>query len=152
MFTTAWLGDKYHIRGPLLMANATLAIIGVSLLGFAEGNGARYFGVFLATAGANTGIPTCLAYQANNIRGHWKRALSSATLVGFGGIGGIAGGTVFRTQDRPSYRPGIYATLACNILILIIVSCLTVYFKIRNKQVLQGKRILEGLPDFKYTI
>ena len=152
MFSTAWIGDKYRIRGPLLVANAILAIIGLALLGFAHGNGPRYFGVFLVAAGANAGIPTCLAYQANNIRGHWKRALSSATLVGFGGIGGIAGGTVFRSQDAPEYRPGIWATLACNLLIIIIVACLTVYFKIRNKQAIEGRRILEGLPDFKYTI
>merc|ERR1711939_1241368 len=33
-------------------------------------------------------IPAAMAYQANNIRGQWKRAFASATLVGFGGIGG----------------------------------------------------------------
>jgi hypothetical protein len=42
-----------------------------------------------------------MAYQANNIRGQWKRAFASATLVGFGGLGGIAGSTVFRQQDSP---------------------------------------------------
>lgn len=42
--------------------------------------------------------------QANNIRGQWKRAFCSATLVGFGGIGGIAGSLVFRSQDAPDYR------------------------------------------------
>jgi hypothetical protein len=40
--------------------------------------------VFLACAGANANVPTVMAYQANNIRGHWKRAFCSATLVGFG--------------------------------------------------------------------
>lgn len=42
-----------------------------------------------------------MAYQANNIRGQWKRAFASATLVGFGGIGGIAGSTIFRAEDSP---------------------------------------------------
>lgn len=42
-----------------------------------------------------------MAYQANNIRGQWKRAFASATLVGFGGLGGIAGSTVFRQEDSP---------------------------------------------------
>lgn len=62
-------------------------------------------------AGANSNIPTCLAYQANNIRGQWKRAFCSATLVGFGGIGGIAGSLIFRPQDAPRYRPGMYAAI-----------------------------------------
>jgi len=68
-------------------------------------------GVFLVVAGANSNIPTCLAYQANNIRGQWKRAFCSATLVGFGGIGGIAGSLIFRPQDAPRYRPGMYAAI-----------------------------------------
>lgn len=50
---------------------------------------------------SRTGI---LTYQANNIRGQWKRALCSATLVGTGGIGGIIGSTIFRAQDKPGYR------------------------------------------------
>jgi hypothetical protein len=54
-----------------------------------------------------------MAYQANNIRGQWKRAFASATLVGFGGLGGIAGSTVFRQQDSPVgiVLPSIFAML-----------------------------------------
>jgi len=81
-------------------------------MGFAKGNAARYFGVFLVTAGANANIPASMAYQANNIRGQWKRAFCSASLVGFGGIGGISGSLVFRSQDAPDYYPGIYACIA----------------------------------------
>ena len=56
----------------------------------------RYFGVFLTTAGVNANVPATMSYQTNNIRGQWKRAFCSATLVGFGGIGGLAGSLVFR--------------------------------------------------------
>lgn len=63
-----------------------------------------------------------MAYQANNIRGQWKRAFASATLVGFGGIGGIAGSTVFRREDQPTYHPGIWACIATNLLIVCIVA------------------------------
>lgn len=54
-----------------------------------------------------------MSYQGNNIRGQWKRAFCSATLVGFGGIGGIAGSLVFRTQDAPGYIPGV-SRPSCN--------------------------------------
>jgi hypothetical protein len=53
-----------------------------------------------------------MAYQANNIRGQWTRAFASATLVGFGGIGGIAGSLIFRSQDAPDYIPGIWGAMA----------------------------------------
>lgn len=93
-----------------------------------------------------------MAYQANNIRGQWKRAFASATLVGFGGIGGIAGTTVFRTEDRPHYRPGIWACIACNLLIVVIVVVNTVAFRRQNKKADRGEIILEGDPSFRYTI
>ena len=112
MFGTSWLGDKYHFRGLVVVFNAVMALVGLPIMGFASSNGARYFGVFLVTAGANANVPGTMAYQANNIRGQWKRAFCSASLVGFGGIGGIAGSLVFRSQDSPKYLPGIYACIA----------------------------------------
>ena len=111
MILSAYLGDHYHIRGPILIFNALIALIGLPIMGFASSSGARYFGVFLVTAGTNANIPTTLAYQANNVRGQWKRALCSALFVAFGGIGGISGGTIFRTQDKPRYIPGISAAI-----------------------------------------
>jgi len=103
-------------------------------------------------ASAQGGIPTCMAYQATNIRGHWKRAFCSATLIGFGGIGGIAGSLVFRSQDSPTYRPGVFACLGCNILIIIIVVVNSIYFRMENKKADRGEKILEGDPNFRYTI
>jgi hypothetical protein len=107
MYICAIYGDKYHLRGPFVVINALLGVIGVPLLGFSTNNAVRYFGVFLATTSANANVPTVLSYQANNIRGQWKRALASATLVGMGGVGGIIGSTVFRDQDKPgvSFAP-----------------------------------------------
>lgn len=96
MFLMGWLGDKYHVRGPIIICNMVLCLIGLPIMGWHSNPAVRYFGVFLVTAGANSNIPSAMAYQANNIRGQWKRAFCSATLVGLGGIGGIAGSLVFR--------------------------------------------------------
>ncbi|KAL4889881.1 major facilitator superfamily domain-containing protein [Aspergillus ambiguus] len=152
MFAGAWVGDRYRIRGPIVVFNSLLCILGLPLMGFAKGNAARYVGVFFAVAGANANVPSVMAYQANNIRGQWTRALSSATLVGFGGIGGIVSSLVFRSQDAPNYRPGMWTTIACNILILLIVASLSLWFRICNKQADRGARVIEGIPDFRYTL
>ncbi|KAM0121424.1 hypothetical protein ACP6JC_001847 [Aspergillus fumigatus] len=152
MFSSAWVGDKYRVRGVLVAVNSILCLIGLPILGFHSNNAVRYFGVFLATAGANANIPAIMAYQANNVRGQWTRALSSATLVGFGGIGGILSSLVFRSQDAPGYRPGMWTTIGCNILILVIVAAMSVWFRICNKQADRGQRIIEGSADFRYTI
>lgn len=152
MFTWAWLGDKYHIRAPFILINGIMLLIGLPLLGYAKGNGVRYFGVFLATIACNANVPTVLTYQANNIRGQWKRALCSATLVGAGGIGGIIGTTVFRSQDSPKYGPGIEACMIASALIIIITLMLTFKFWRANKRVDAGGKPIEGLVGFKYTL
>ncbi|KAF2794141.1 phthalate transporter-like protein [Melanomma pulvis-pyrius CBS 109.77] len=156
MYGTGWIGDKYHVRGPIICFNMLLCIIGLPIMGFHKNPNIRYFGVFLTTAGANSNIPAAMSYQANNIRGQWKRAFCSATLVGFGGVGGIAGSLVFRSQDAPNYRPGLYACIACCLLTLIIVSIQTVWSWHQNKRADRGEIELEAHDEdaqkgFRYT-
>ncbi|KAK4032899.1 general substrate transporter [Parachaetomium inaequale] len=157
MYATGWAGDKYRLRGPVIAFNCLLCIVGLPLMGFHESAGVRYFGVFLVTAGANANVPAAMSYQANNIRGQWKRAFCSATFVSFGGIGGIAGSLVFRDEDKPGYKPGLYACIATTLLNLIIVGALTLYFRRLNKQADRGEKELECdaddnyEPGFRYT-
>ncbi|EFY96808.2 MFS transporter [Metarhizium robertsii] len=151
MYAQAWLGDRYRLRGPIIAFNAVLALVGLMLMAFHHAYPVRYTGVFFVVAGASGNTPPVLTYQANNIRGHWKRAFCSATLVGFGGIGGIAGALVFRSQDQPRYLPGIYASIACNVCILLCTGGLSIWFWYSNQKVKRGKAILEGLEGFTYT-
>jgi len=120
-------------------------------LGYLKNDGARYFGVFLATTACNANCPALLTYQANNVRGQWKRALTSATLIGGGAIGGIIGTSVFRAQDSPGYRPGILTCLIANGLIIAIVAGLTLKFYRANKRVDAGGKLIENQLGFKYT-
>ncbi|EMD63738.1 hypothetical protein GGP41_005623 [Bipolaris sorokiniana] len=152
MIGFAWAGDKYQIRSPWVIANGVLALIGLPMMGFSSNTGVRYFGVFLATAAANANVPCILTWQANNIRGQWKRALCSATLVGAGGIGGIVGGTVFRTQDAPRYVPGIIACMISAGMIIFITLLLNFKFWRANKRAASGGKIIEGLEGFRYTL
>jgi len=152
MYVQAIYADKIRNRASSVIINALFCIVGLPILAFTENNGARYFGVFLATIGANANIPAILTYQANNIRGQWKRALCSATLVGFGGIGGIIGSTVFRQVDAPGYTPGIITCLIANGLIILVTLALTFKFHRANKRVDAGGKMIEGQPGFKYTL
>lgn len=122
------------------------------MIGFSNNVGVRYTGVFLATAAANANVPAVLTWQANNIRGQWKRALCSATLVGAGGIGGIIGGTVFRTQDKPHYVPGITACMIAAGLIIVVALLMDLKFWRANKRADAGGKIIEGLEGFRYTL
>ncbi|KAF7596134.1 hypothetical protein BBP40_003396 [Aspergillus hancockii] len=112
MYAQGWLGDKYHIRAPFIIYNCLQCIVGLAILGWVQIPGVQYFGIFLVTSGSNATIPAALTYQANNIRGQWKRAFCSASMISLGGTGGVAGSLVFRSQDAPRYLPGVYACIA----------------------------------------
>lgn len=112
MYGLSWCGDRWHIRAPIIVLNSLISLTGLAIVGFHGNAGFRYFGIFIGVAGCNANIPATMAYQANNIRGQWKRAFCSATLTGLGGIGGIAGSLMFRTQDAPGYVPGFIGTIA----------------------------------------
>lgn len=152
MLAVSWASDKYHLRAPAIAWNSMLCIIGLPIMGFASSPAVRYFGVFLATAGCNSNIPLVMTYQANNIRGHWKRAFCSATLVGMGGIGGIVGSTVFRARDAPGYVPGLSVAIGANVLILCIIGTLSLYFTRANAKADREGTVLEGEAGFRYTL
>jgi MFS family permease len=170
MYGVAVLGDRLHLRSPFILMNGCLLLIGKSticpsftgfetdysvpglpLLGYLDNVGVRYFGVFIATSACNANVPAVLTWQANNIRGQWKRAFCSATLVGFGGIGGIIGGTVFRSQDKPDYHPGILTCMLASALIIVITLAMDYKFYRANQRAKAGGKPIAGLEGFMYT-
>lgn len=152
-FFFAWLGDKYRLRAPVIIFQALFAIVGLALVAFATGNAARYVGVFIGIAGASANIPGVLGYQQNNIAGLTKRAFGSALTIGGGGIGGIVASTVFRSQDAPGYRPGLWVCIGANLLIVVLCVILSVHAWIMNKKAKNGtiKKPIEGREGFLYT-
>lgn len=69
----SWAADKYKIRAPVIILQAVISIVGLMVVAYSKNNGARYFGIFLGLSAANANVPTCLAWQANNIRGQSLR-------------------------------------------------------------------------------
>ncbi|CAG8106781.1 unnamed protein product [Penicillium salamii] len=151
MFVQAVYSDKWRLRGPIVAGNALMGLLGLGLLGYLDDPAPRYFGVFLATIAANANCPALVSWQSNNIRGQWKRAFTSATLIGGGSIGGIIGTTVFRAQDAPNYRPGLLCAMLANALVILIVGAMTWKFRRANRRVEAGGKPIEGQIGFKYT-
>lgn len=42
MFVAAWLGDKYRIRGPIVIFNSAVCVVGMSMMAWLESPSARY--------------------------------------------------------------------------------------------------------------
>ncbi|PWI64390.1 hypothetical protein PCL_10503 [Purpureocillium lilacinum] len=152
MFAGSWAGDRFRKRALIIQINCLVSMIGLPIMAFHADPGVKYFGIFIAVAGVNANIPAIMAYQANNIRGQWKRAFCSATLTTFGGIGGIAGSLVFRSQDSPHYTPGMIACLVYTGLTSIVTFALTLLLRRRNKSADRGELVINESEEFRYTI
>lgn len=92
----SWAADKVRVRGPFVVVQGLLGIVGLCMAGFLKQPTPRYVGTFLGVAAANGFVVTTLAWQANNIVGDAKRAISTALLISLSGVGGIYASMVFR--------------------------------------------------------
>ncbi|KAL3478531.1 major facilitator superfamily domain-containing protein [Aspergillus californicus] len=149
--TEAWLSDKYRLRGPVVVFNAVLQIAGIALLGYAKTNAVRYFGAFVLSGSCNANIPAALTYQSNNITGQWRRAFGSALIVAGGGVGGVIGGLVFRTQDAPDYRPGLWTCFIAAAITIVSVGITTITMRRTNRRQTQGL-VIYDTPGFRFTL
>ena len=152
--SVAWWADKSRLRAPFIAFSTLFTISGLSMTAYASNHGVRYFGVCLCAAGQLSNSPSLMAYQSNNIRMDSKRSVSTALLIGSGSFGGVFASTVFRQKDAPEYRNGLWAAIGCQLLNLLLLASMTVYFKKKNRQHKEGTlgKPLENHPEFTYTI
>lgn len=66
----ARLADKYRIRGPIVIFQAILTIIGLSLTAYHPKNAVRFAGAFIGSAGTQGNIPAILAYVRRRLLFH----------------------------------------------------------------------------------
>jgi hypothetical protein len=114
-----WLGGKIKSRGLIVIYNGLQSAVGLCVLAWVKSPWVQYFGIFLIAGGTHSNLPAIITWQTNNIRGKWKQSFCSASIIGAGGVGGIAGSLIFRSQDAPRYLPGFYACLVFVIPIFI---------------------------------
>ncbi|PFH52137.1 hypothetical protein AMATHDRAFT_74429 [Amanita thiersii Skay4041] len=149
----SWASDVSLHRVGFIAVEAVITIIGLVLTGFTADSGWRYTGLFLSTAGSICCIAGILAYSSNNVISHSKKAVMTALVVSFGGLGGIFATSAFRQQDFPKYIPGLYATIGSQILLLCLLIITTVHFLRQNDKARNDASILlEGQPGFLYTL
>ncbi|CAO2655022.1 Nn.00g117550.m01.CDS01 [Neocucurbitaria sp. VM-36] len=149
---TSWLSDKIRLRWPILIGQSVISIVGLLIVLYGGLPGVRYFGLFLATWGTQGNVPATLAYGQNQTARVQKRAIVAAAMISVGAAGGVTGSTIFQAKDAPKYLPGMWATIAMQILYSILTFCMSMNFKRLNKLADEGKRpALEGVEGFRYA-
>ncbi|KAK5091318.1 hypothetical protein LTS08_005084 [Lithohypha guttulata] len=152
----AYISDKLRMRWPILCSQALVGIVGLLVILYAKPPGVRYFGLYLAIFGCQANIPGTLAYGNNQTGRNEKKGVVAAAMISFGAAGGIAGSTIFRSQDAPLYLPGMWSTICMLILYICITLSLSMHFKRQNRladeaQAAGREYILEKTPGFRYA-
>lgn len=148
----SWLSDRIHQRGVFVIGQGLLGILGLCMVGFLDNQVSRYVGTFLGQAGSVGIVVTPMAWLANNLRGDSKRSVATAIAIMMSGISGIYSSLVFRQQDAPDYIPGIYAVIAVDVMAIVLAVDTTLILRRSNKRADSGSKVLEGLPEFRYTL
>lgn len=151
VLVSSFVGDKYRLRGPVIIFNAICLIIGFSMLGFQSQVTVRYVGTYLATGAYISNWAALNAYQANNITGQWKRATVAAAVSACNGLGGIAGSYIVRSDEAPRYMTAIWISIGSHILMISIVVVCTVLFWWANRRQSRSGKVIEGVVGFRHT-
>ncbi|KAF2451524.1 MFS general substrate transporter [Karstenula rhodostoma CBS 690.94] len=106
-FVFAYFSDKHKLKWPMLVSQSVSVMNGLLIAMYAKPPGICYFGIFLAAFGTQANVLATLVYGQNQTAKIQKRAIVAATIVSFGGAGGIYRGLIFRSQNAPWYLPGI---------------------------------------------
>ncbi|KAJ5166597.1 uncharacterized protein N7482_005378, partial [Penicillium canariense] len=150
---TSLIGDHYGTRGPLIIFNALCIIAGFLMFGLPASTQVtvRYVGTFLATGAYISNWAALNAFQANNVVGQWKRAVTSAAVTACNGLGGVAGSYIVRRQEAPLYQTAVWVSVGSHALLIVIVGVFTLYFYTANKKQRHGEKVIERVAGFRYT-
>jgi hypothetical protein len=63
----------------------------------------------------------------------------------------MTGSLVYRSQDAPTYHPGILTCIGLSSLGIVLVALLSIRFRYLNRKADRGEIVIAGLPGFRYT-
>lgn len=110
----SFVSDWTRMRFPFMALMIFVGITGFAmLLGFEPDQvNARYAACFLICMGMYAALPLSITWFTLNVAGHYRKAVLSGWMIGFGNIGGIPSTFLFETKDAPKYVRGVATCLA----------------------------------------
>ncbi|KAI1632547.1 major facilitator superfamily domain-containing protein [Biscogniauxia mediterranea] len=167
MLLVAWLSDRLRHRYGFLMLGCVVSTAGYVVLLAQDGVGrdAKYAAVFLVSMGGFACTPMALAWLANNVSGHWKRAFASGIQITVGNVAGLLASNIFLRSEAPRYPTGYGVAIGMTWLGALAATALFVGLLLENRKRDTGKRDdrlarpreeLENMgdyhPSFRFTL
>ncbi|CEP59981.1 allantoate permease family MFS transporter LALA0_S01e00320g [Lachancea lanzarotensis] len=156
---SAYLSDRFKVRGPIFFAYNLLGAAGYIILLSVKNDAVKYFACYLITFSLYTGTGLNITWLTNNVAPHYKRA----TALGLNQtLGNLSGAIVGQVYTKSPYTFGNSFSLGCivlsNILTLLQVMWLTKLNREKaailagTKEDKKKERIGDEALDFKYCL
>jgi MFS family permease len=140
------LTDRLKHRYGFVMFGVIFASIGYIILLRQGPPGAglplkvRHMAVFFVCVGTYIVQPVTIVWMANNLGGHYKRAIGLAIQIGFGNIGGIIASNIFNQKYAPLYTVGYSVALSMMLFCGVMSSVFAAGLVLENKKRERGER------------
>ncbi|ETS79729.1 hypothetical protein PFICI_09582 [Pestalotiopsis fici W106-1] len=106
LLVTAWLSDRFRMRGPFIALGGLIAGIGYILLGTLSDQKSRYGVCILAIAGTYMAFPLTLAWISSTFAGDSKAGTGIGVVIAVTHAVGVAASTIYPAEDAPHYLMG----------------------------------------------
>jgi MFS family permease len=160
--TIARSSDKKMERCYHFCLTVTIGSIGYLIMAIVSNNNVKYFGAFLAVAGATSAVPINLSWLNNNMVGSTKSGTASALVTAFGSIGGFISGQMYRASEAPKFIPSHLSNMTLMVTSLLLALILRYWLsrdnarldKIASDSGLNFKERSDGLDikSFRLTL
>lgn len=129
-----YLSDRYQQRAWAIIGCCLVAIGGYLILALGQGEGVRYFGLFLAVPGVYASHAIIMTWTGDNQGSDSKRGVAFIVLHVFGLTGPILGTRLFPKTQEPRYLEGIWVTVGFIGLTVVVTGVYRVYLARLNRQ------------------
>ncbi|KAF3065951.1 hypothetical protein GL218_09267 [Daldinia childiae] len=136
---TAFLSDRFRVRGLVMLFSLPLAIIGYGVIANVDNVKVKYGMTFLMATGLYSSVPPVLGWLSNNSAGHYKRATTSALQLAIANCGGFVAVFIYPKAQGPAYREGHTIILGVLCAGWFLILCNVLYCWKINRDKANGK-------------
>ncbi|KAI0134822.1 MFS general substrate transporter [Daldinia grandis] len=136
---TAFLSDRFRVRGLVMLFSLPLAIIGYGVIANVDNVKVKYGMTFLMATGLYSSVPPVLGWLSNNSAGHYKRATTSALQLAIANCGGFVAVFIYPKAQGPAYHQGHTIILGVLCAGWFLILCNVLYCWKINRDKANGK-------------
>ncbi|GAP86970.1 putative MFS general substrate transporter [Rosellinia necatrix] len=136
---TAYLSDRLHVRGLIMLCSLPIAITGYAVIANVHIVKVKYGMTFLMATGLYSSVPPVLGWLSNNSAGHYKRATTSALQLAIANAGGFVAVFIYPKDQGPQYHNGHTIVLGLLTGGWFLVLCNVLYCWKVNRDKANGK-------------